>query len=70
MFDGVAVNVTFVSSQMIESGEAEMKTVGLRLEFTDIKMILDEAMGEVRQVPPVTVISQMTTSSFASEVVL
>ena len=70
MFDGVAVNVTFVPSQMIESGEAEMKTVGFRLEFTDIKMILDEAMGEVRQVPPVAVISQMTTSSFASEVVL
>jgi len=68
--DGVAVNVTDVPWQIGPEGEAPMLTVGVTLVVTDIVMVFDVAVFVLRQVPPVTVIVQVTASPSASVVLV
>jgi len=69
-FDGVAVKVTDVPGQIAPEGEAPMLTVGVIVEFTTIVIVFDVAVFVLRQVPPVTVITQVTASLFASVVLV
>ena len=68
--EGVAVKVTDVPGQIAPEGEAPMLTVGVIVEFTTIVIVFDEAVFVLRQVPPVTVITQVTASLFASVVLV
>ena len=68
--DGVAVKVTEVPVQIAPEGEAPMLTVGVTLELTDIVIVFDVAVFELRQVPPVIVMSQVTVLPLASVVVV
>ena len=64
------MKVTDVPVQMAPEGEAPMLTVGVTPAFTDIVIVLDVAVFEVRQVPPVIVISQVTVLPLVSVVVV
>ena len=68
--DGVAVKVTDVPGQIAPEGEAPILTVGDTLEFTVIVIVFDVAVFVLRQVPPVTVIVQVTASLLASAVLV
>ena len=68
--DGVAVKVTDVPWQTAPKGEAPMVTVGVTLEFTNIVTVFEIAVFVVRQVPPVTVIVQVTASPLANVVLV
>ncbi len=64
--DGTAVKLTMVPVQICPAGFAETRTAGVTFGFTCIAMVLDAAVAEVRQVPPLIVISQVTTSPLIS----
>ena len=66
MLLAVAVNVTDVPAQIGPDGDAAMLTVGVILEFTTMVIVLDVAVVDVKQVPPVTVITTSTVFPFAS----
>ena len=68
--DGVAVKVTDVPWHTAPKGEAPMLTVGVTLEFTNIEIVFDVAVFVVRQVPPATVIVQVTASPLANVVLV
>ena len=61
----VAVIVTDVPEQMVVPGLAAMLTVGVRFGLTTIVNPFDVAVVAVKQVPPVTVISQVTALPLA-----
>ena len=52
------------------AGFAVIFTVGVEFGFTAVAIVLEPAVVEVKQVPPVTVISQLTVLPFASVVVV
>ena len=60
------MNVTDVPAQINPCGEAAMLTVGVEA-ITVINIVLEDAVFDVRQLPPVIVISQVTTSPLISE---
>ena len=64
--DAVAVNVTDVPAQIGPDGDAAMLTVGVTYAFTVIVIVFDVAVVDVKQVPPVMVISQVTVLPLAS----
>ena len=64
------MKVTDVPGQTAPEGEAPMLTVGVTFEFTNIKMIFDVAVFVLRQLPPVTVIVQVTASPLANVVLV
>ena len=68
--EAVAVKVTDVPAQMAPDGDAAMLTVGVTFAFTVMVIVLDVAVVDVRQVPPVTVITQLTASLLASVVLV
>jgi len=61
-----AVKVTGVPEQIFPGGLAVMFTDGVRFGFTAIVMVFEVAEVEVRQLPPVIVISQVTVFPLAS----
>ena len=63
----VAVKVTGVPGQIEPGGAAVILTEGVMLGFTVIVIILEDAVLAVKQVPPLTVISQETVFELASE---
>ena len=66
MLEGVAVNVTEVPEQIVLPGLGDKLTEGVRFGFTVTFIGADEAVGELKQVPPAIVISQVTTSAFTN----
>ena len=66
---GVAVKVTSVPAHIVLPGAAAIVTLTGKFGFTVIVIVFDVAVVEVMQVPPVTVISQVTWSVLASVVV-
>ena len=64
--DAVAVNVTDVPAQIELCGEAVILTVGVE-DITVIIIVLEDAVFDVRQFPPVIVMSQVTASPLTSE---
>jgi len=67
---GVAVKVTEIPAQIAPPGLAEIFTTGVKIGFTSMFMVLEEAVGEARQAPPLTVMSQVTVFPFANVVVV
>ena len=63
----VAVKVTGVPGHMAADGTAAIVTKGVILGFTVIVITLEDAVLAVKQVPPLTVISQETVLELASE---
>ena len=63
---GVAVKVTLVPAHIVLPGAAAIDTLTGKLAFTVIVIVFDVAVVVVIQVPPVTVISQVTWSLLAS----
>ena len=66
----VAVNVTGVPAQIAPVGIAAMETVGVRLVFTIMVMVLELAVVAARHVPPATVISHVILSPVTNVVVV
>ena len=62
---GVAVNVTEVPAQIAPCGLEVIFTVGVKIGFTNIFIVLEEAVVEARQLPPLIVISQVTVFPLA-----
>ena len=61
----MAVKATEVPGQMAPAGKAAMLTVGVRFGLTLMVIVLEEAVVVVKQVPPVTVMSQVTALPLA-----
>jgi len=61
---GVAVKVTGVPAQTGPAGLAAKATVGVRFGFTAIVMVLDTAVFDVKQVPPLILMEQEIISPF------
>ena len=70
MFPVVAVNATEVPEQIAPEGLAAMETVGVRFGLTVIVIVFEVAVGVVRQVPPVTVMSQATKLPLTNDVLV
>ena len=66
MLLGLAVNVTLVPAQIEPFGFALMLTVGVIEVVTTMVIVLLVAVVVLRQVPPLTVITQLTWSAFAN----
>ncbi len=66
----VAVNWTLVPAQIDPAGFAAIVTVGVLAGVTVIVIVLDEAVVELIQVPPLILISTVTASPLASVVVV
>jgi len=62
----VAVNVMGVAAQTGPAGLAAKTTAGVKLGFTAMLMAFDDAVLAVKQVPPLTVIAQVTLFPFTS----
>ena len=61
------MNVTGVPAQTEPCGEGVMLTAGVIYATTVMVIVLEEAMLKIKQVPPVTVISQLTAFPLTSE---
>jgi hypothetical protein len=66
VFNAVAVTVTVFPEQRVVAVEF-IETLGVLLLFTVITMLFDVALLLAKQVPPVTVISQVTVFPLAME---
>ena len=64
---GVAVKVTEVPAHIV-ADDATIPAVGVTVALMVIVMVLEEAVVAVKQVPPITLISQVTVLPFASVV--
>ncbi len=65
------MNVTDVPAQIAPDGDAAILTVGVTVAFTTIVIVFDNAVVDVKQLPPpVIVIVQVTISLLTSEVVV
>ena len=66
----MAVKVTLDPAQIAPEGLAAIETVGVRFGLTVMIMEVEVAVVAVKQVPPVTVMSQLTEFPLARVVVV
>jgi len=60
----VAVNVTGMAAQTVPAGLAAKITAGVRFGFTVMLMAFELAVVDVKQLPPLILISQVTILPF------
>lgn len=67
-FTGTEVKFTDVPAQIAPGGFAVILRVAAEVVFTEIVIVLEAAVVAVKQIPPVTVISQVIVLPFTSAV--